>query len=646
MHVIEIYVENYGPFKGKHTIALGPTVYGIVGRHDDDPGRSNWLGKSWALGAIRFALYGAHSSPTEDGIIHEGEEECSVIITMDDGSVLGRSRKRGKSTQLDVYMGGGSSKQATQKRAQQLIDEYTKMSLADFDASCFIEQKQIARMVLARPAERTEIVNAWLELKPLQEACSHASDHLRNILLRKAAALVRIEGDLVIRADGTYDDKVQEALVEKLDLSLSGLVDLRGILKDQVAVGLQWEKQDMRAAQFDILLLEGRAKKVELEELQAELNHCDAEAASEEHREETKTGLDTAHRNLDNAKCIVGGSFNGHCPVVNGRCFAIDKVAQTRDDARAQLPILQDVKKTRQEDYDMARASQRKLAVAKRAVEDATRKLDQIRSAAKDRADAHDFIEENYDPGDMSVLRAQEEEYDEKIITKKGELSLARNVRTDWEAAGKSIEKSRDETSRLDDQIRTAREAVAILGRGGAQKEIATSALAEIETLANGLLQQASIDLTIAVQWSREGKGLATHCEACGAPFGTSTKVKACPSCFGPRGPKMVEKLELVLSNRSGAADDICGLAFQLAASSWLRAKRKSDWSTVFIDEPFSALDETNARNLSSHLHVMIQGQFGFDQGFLVAHSQQIMGAMPARIVVKSDGTSSRLEVE
>jgi DNA repair exonuclease SbcCD ATPase subunit len=64
----------------------------------------------------------------------------------------------------------------------------------------------------------------------------------------------------------------------------------------------------------------------------------------------------------------------------------------------------------------------------------------------------------------------------------------------------------------------------------------------------------------------------------------------------------------------------------------------------VFVDEPFGALDETNTRNLSNHLHALIRGAFGFEQGFLVAHDSSIMGAMPARLVVTSNGVSSKLE--
>ncbi|MCK5642739.1 MAG: hypothetical protein KAJ19_18160 [Gammaproteobacteria bacterium] len=644
MHVIEICVEDYGPFKGKHTIKLAPSVYGVIGRHDDDPGRSNWLGKSWALGLVRFALFGAHGGSTEDGIIHDGESKCTVAIEMDDGTCIQRSRERGKSTQLLLCI--GTSTNATQKRAQELIEEYIKMSLPDFDASCFIEQKQIARMVIARPAERTEIVNAWLELKPLQEACGYASDELRTHLQSKAAIMVCVEKDLELRADENYDDKAQQELIKKLELSLAGIVDLRSLLKDDIEVALQWENQNTWAHEFEELVVQGRAKKIDVAKLEAELVVSGEEEMLEDEAQEAATASTNARARHDDDKLLAKGEFDGQCPVMRAECPVSAGVRQTKHHAKKRLPQHVENTDRLKLKYDAAMTLKANRATVERELTKAIRELDQIRKDANERADAHDFVEDNEDPGDPSELRVREEQYDEQIASKKGELSLARQVRVDWEAAGKSVEKSQGDLEAIDDKIRTAREAVAILGRGGAQKEIATSALADIETLANDLLTSASIDLSIAVQWAREGKGLASHCDACGAPFGTSAKVKACPSCNSARGPKMVEKLELELSNRSGAADDIAGLAFQLAASSWLRKKRKSDWSTVFIDEPFGALDETNADNLSTHLHSMIQGKFGFEQGFLVAHSPRIMGAMPARVVVASDGTSSRLGVE
>jgi DNA repair exonuclease SbcCD ATPase subunit len=68
-------------------------------------------------------------------------------------------------------------------------------------------------------------------------------------------------------------------------------------------------------------------------------------------------------------------------------------------------------------------------------------------------------------------------------------------------------------------------------------------------------------------------------------------------------------------------------------------------WSVACIDEPFGQLDRANAKSLSAHLHAMIRGSFAFRQGFIVAHDQSIMEALPARVKILANEQGSRLEV-
>lgn len=642
MHVVWLKVNNYGPFKGIHNIALGASVYGIIGRHADDPGRSNWLGKSWIVGAIRYALYGAHGASSDDAIIHRGESECYVGIEMDDGTVVGRSRKTGKSTQLKYTALGG--KPATQKRAQELIVDYMKMDLTDFDASCFIEQKQIARLVTALPSERTKLVNAWLELGPLQDAASYASDHLRTLLAAKNQNALAQESTTA--AFENFEPEQAREEKEKLTKKIDGMVELRAILKDEIQVGRDWARHKGRADEFEHLLRWGKTKAEEVTQLEARLAVADDEGALEQEVQAASTASTNARARHDEDKALAKGKFDGMCPVMKLGCPSYDAVVETKDDAKLRLPQHVENGDRLALEYENAMGLKTDRVTVERGLEVAKRDLDQIRIDANDRVEDADFIAENPEPVDVEAMEGREEQYDNDISDMKADLTQITARLAGYDAAQKVAKQYGPAVQKLDDDIRTAREAVAILGRGGAQKEIAATALAEIETLANGLLSQASIDLTLAVRWAREGKGLASHCDACGTPFGTSARVKVCPGCNATRGPKLIEKLELELSNSSGAADDMAGLAFQLAASSWLRKKRGSDWSVVFIDEPFGALDETNARNLSSHLHTLIRGQFGFEQGFLVSHGQQIMAAMPARVVVSSDGVSSSLAME
>jgi DNA repair exonuclease SbcCD ATPase subunit len=100
--------------------------------------------------------------------------------------------------------------------------------------------------------------------------------------------------------------------------------------------------------------------------------------------------------------------------------------------------------------------------------------------------------------------------------------------------------------------------------------------------------------------------------------------------------------LDVVLSDRSGAAEDLAGLAISLAASSRLRAERGSPWGVVCLDEPFGALDRSHRRSLAKGLVLMLVGQW--EQALVIAHDDATMDAMPGRIVIVGGSNGSRVE--
>ena len=51
-HITGIRIENWMCFQGKFELALGPLVYSITAVDENDPERSNWLGKSSLLNAM------------------------------------------------------------------------------------------------------------------------------------------------------------------------------------------------------------------------------------------------------------------------------------------------------------------------------------------------------------------------------------------------------------------------------------------------------------------------------------------------------------------------------------------------------------------------------------------------------------------
>jgi DNA repair exonuclease SbcCD ATPase subunit len=173
-----------------------------------------------------------------------------------------------------------------------------------------------------------------------------------------------------------------------------------------------------------------------------------------------------------------------------------------------------------------------------------------------------------------------------------------------------------------------------------AQQAVKETVLANIEQLANKMLESADIPLRVEFSWSQETKGLAKVCD-CGVAFPDSKRVKSCPACKVPRGNATTHKLQIELSNTSGAAEDLGGLSLGIGAALWLRARRGIRWSCAFIDEPFGALDFHNKDALGTHVLGMLSQSFS--SAFVVAHDRSILSSMPSRVEIVSGPNGSRI---
>ncbi len=634
MHIAELTLHNWGPYQGTHTINLEPTVYAVVAMHSDDPDRSNWIGKSWFLGGLLFALTGQKpdSCDSEDDWITRGESAGSVTLTLSDGARIHRSRKLGRSSQLSFAL--ADQLPAKQKTAQELIDTHIGMRLEDLRASSFIEQKQTARLILADPGERTKIVNTWLELKPVQQAEGWLRDRLNELLKRDRAMGVIGEAPDV-------DIDLVNAELDRLNKTVTYLLEKRQQHSDTLAAQDEWKAHAHKAQRFDELRTQGK-------ELRATVDafaQPDVDESLSAYNGAVTAWSQASERHEQLADLVGDQSWSGECPVTCSDCPVADDVRRTGEtmqrelaEAQANVELTADAKDDAFTEHDKRQrlCAQQQQRVAH---------LDRIRADATALLPSREYIDQYGAPPDSSEVLA--------LLTKTNadinamqlrEAELQQQVR-DYTRYESRVEKMRSERERLSSEIRTHHEALAIIGRNGAQREIAEGALAIIERNANQLLTQASVDLSLSVEWSRAGKGLAKHCDQCGVPFPTSQRAKTCDNCSAHRGPHMIDKLDIKPSARSGAADDLAGLVFQLAASMWLRAKRTASWSTVCIDEALSATDKSNTRSVMGQLQRMLTGSFGFAQGFVCSHDQASIDAMPARIQIIGGDNGATIQV-
>jgi DNA repair exonuclease SbcCD ATPase subunit len=103
-----------------------------------------------------------------------------------------------------------------------------------------------------------------------------------------------------------------------------------------------------------------------------------------------------------------------------------------------------------------------------------------------------------------------------------------------------------------------------------------------------------------------------------------------------------MQRLEFILSARSGAADDFAGIALQLAAGSYLLRLRESCWATAMIDEPFAKMDRTTRRAAAKQL-LSLLGAGVYRQVMVISHAQDTVEIYPGqiRINVARDGSRS-----
>jgi DNA repair exonuclease SbcCD ATPase subunit len=638
VRLAEVLLDNFACYAGEVSLALQAKPYAIVARHKHDPERSNAAGKTSIMEAIRFAMYGVHRYRTEDEWITREAKRGRVALRFDDGSKLRRERIRGKSTALYfIDRDDDQGREWKGPEAQAELVRRVGLTSEDFSATCYFEQRQMARLVLADPGERMGIVSSWLRLEPLERAetsvrakaaalAQTAAGHAANLALldEQLAAEERAAAELTDVSAEYERAKAYVREVHEAQLRNEQVRSERAVIDEYAALCAEG-RQAVADAQARPLVDVDGAYAVAL-------------------AEETKASAETTalRRELEQKSKTAQGQFDGRCPIAAITCPA--QALINADRARS-AKAYADVKAA----YEAAwrrqcerTAERERVDVERRAAHAVHERLAGLRQrsvAMKPRALAAQALPM---PVDGEVLRREAHEAartaEELLATVRARETVAARI----DALRARREALRALLAEVEAQLATHREAGLILGKSGAQRRVAETALGEIEAGANRMLHESGIDLTVSVQWAREGKGLARACEACGQPYPESAKVKLCPRCTTPRGPLLVNRLGVELSRRSGAMEDLGGASLQLAASAWLREERASPWSVAFLDEPFGALDAALRRAFAAGL-VRMLGESGFTQSFTVAHHPSVLDALPGRIEI--DGERSTAQV-
>jgi len=274
MHIAKLRLKHFGIFRGEHELALAQTTYALVAGSGEDVERSNGSGKTTLLEAVGFALWGRHRHRSEDAWISKGEGSGEVEIVLSDGTRIVRSRSRGKSTRLFLFPAGAHADAMIRDEAEKRLVEVIGLSEEDYFATRHLEQRQVARFLLARPEERMQAVSAWVGLGPLERCEEAARDRLANATdeamraeeRRKAAEdrLASLIGGLGVRDD--LIDAARDAGAKIAKLKARVAERERAWQENEEALAAQ-----EAAAEYGELVVEGKKLRARSEEHTSEL---------------------------------------------------------------------------------------------------------------------------------------------------------------------------------------------------------------------------------------------------------------------------------------------------------------------------------------------------------------------------------------
>lgn len=641
-----ITFENCGPFKGKHSITLGPGAYAIVAQHEEDSRKSNGVGKSFILEMIQFALTGVLSKSREGNIdrwITHGEPKGVVTMTFEDGAYVERSKIRGQSAQIR-FKTPEMQGEAAQDEAAAAVLNYLMLEKEDLPNAAYFEQRKMARLVdpdQTAPGDRLAIVSGWFGLglaeRAEEAAGERASEHekeLTKLVVRRDAARAQLAGD-----ESEPDLHVLDKIVEDCGAVMRALDEEKARFKKVREAHIVIDAQKAR--------IESGAKLREAIGENGELVAARAKDADEE-LEKLSNAVTVCSNDVRQRRKTALGQFNGACPVAPITCPVKDKINSDREvserglrEATAAKTKADDAFSKANEKYtpvlERARAYAR-MAETLKEIKEATQKAAPAVKLAKeylvkmDNFTSLDEYEQAYDDRRRVASIAMQDALVKSGIAK-NEVRTRANARAEIATLEKDITKKHTIVSR---HLK-----LRVIYRL-AQRRVAERNLAFVEDEANFQLADADIDLSVKARWEREADGPAKTCDDCGAAFPTSRKVKNCERCGALRGSHTVQKLDFVLSDRSGALNDLGGISMQLAAGSWLLGARHSPWSTALMDEPFAQCDAFNRRMLATQL-LKLLNRGVFRQAIVISHSPETIDVWPNKITIikHKDGTRS-----
>ncbi len=271
MLIDRIYLRNYRVFEDELELALPPGLVGVYG--------PNGAGKSTLLESILWALWGKARTTKEEIPSAGAHGECVAEVTFEHEGHIYLVRRTitgaNSSVRAETHCDGLATVEGVRDTGR-YMHSVLGMDDAAFRASVFAEQKQLAAFSSQSPAERRKLVLALLGVTPLDVA----RDKLR--------ADARLTSDQHGRLRGMLPD-LDEARISAADMQASAdALETVAAEEERAALAARqvfltskerFNKLDLVRQEHEMLVLEGRAARAEVEAAKKEVEAVAAELA-------------------------------------------------------------------------------------------------------------------------------------------------------------------------------------------------------------------------------------------------------------------------------------------------------------------------------------------------------------------------------
>lgn len=645
MRIARIELENWMCFRGRHELDLPASAIAVVACYEEDGRRSNWGGKTAFLEGIDWCLYGVHRKQLDDSVITRGEECCDFFVVFDDGLEVRRRRTRGKGFVFVVSFGDETWEK---KAAEEELERRLGLTWEEQRATVRFQQGDTEALAGDESGKRQKTLRRWFRLDAFDRMCTRARK-----LARDAAAEARVLDERIRAERERLPEEQGEATLEAMDRIFAGQEE-KLAAEEELAKEAGLDQERLRhLGRWDTIVARGKRLAEEVKEL------GDLVAASETADHEVTKSLVfhlVAKEALDALGDVMDGSWDRECPITCEECPVANQIIADRDQVAHRAGELREEESSARQKLGGARSTAAEARLRRKGAERVAADLKALRAEAKAlKPEVDAFLEEAAkgetiaDASARAIVRAQDARDAVAKLRKEVAELRAENVelgrRVDArEAALVRLAELEAEHAAATQRASEARVAARALGPGGVPREIAAGRVLVLEEKANVLLEGTG--LSVEVSWQRPTQKLAPECGECGHPF-QGQRDKACPDCGAERGPKLEDKLEILVDDGSGEIEDVraksggarvlVGVAFRLAGGAMLRELRGSPVAWASIDEALGALDVANRDRLVGTLTRML-GAVGLEQALLVSHDVGVLDSLPAKIqIVRSE---------